>query len=62
MIYFVCENESDRIVKIFKQMKRADRYIDKNHHVLSINPKFYPSVVSLKINDILNEFDLELNR
>lgn len=61
MIHFVCENNTNKIIKIFKQYKRACNMLNHNNlHVLSYNPAIYPSVENFNIGDCINEYKLEM--
>ncbi len=63
MIHFVCDKETNKILYITKQQKRADdKMTTLNVHVLSYNPDFYPDVLFFKVGDIINEFKLEMNK
>ena len=63
MIHFVCEKETNKILYITKQQKRAnDKMSVLSVHVLSYNPDFYPTVLDFKVGDIINEFQLEMNK
>lgn len=60
MIHFVCKTDSNQIIKITKQRKRAEDMMNSlNIHVLSYNPKIFPLVNNLKVGDIINEFQIE---
>jgi hypothetical protein len=60
MIHFVCKTDSNQIIKITKQRKRAEDMMTKlNIIVLSYNPKIFPLVNNLKVGDIINEFQIE---
>ena len=64
MLSFVCQKESDLIVKITKQKKRAEdmMYMYDDLYVHSYNISCFPSVLDLKVGDRLNEFEIEKSR
>lgn len=62
MIHFVCTINENKIIRIFKQRKRAENMINENIHVLSYNPKFYPIIENFTIGNYINEFQVEMTR
>lgn len=60
MIHFVCDRETNKIIRIFKQYKRAcNMMTNLNVHILSFNPTVYPIVNEFKVGNCINEFDVE---
>jgi hypothetical protein len=59
MIHFVCEAETNKILKIYKQYNRACRFINENTHVLSYNYEIYPIILNFEVGNCINKFKIE---
>lgn len=62
MIHFVCESETNKILKIYKQYNRACRFINEHTHVLSYNSEIHPIILNFKIGNCINEFKVEYTK